>query len=173
MNVKGTGIIVLVGLVLAACGAKGSAGAGSSPSPSGVDCQHFPMGAGCPTPSFVPPVPFISAPKAEYTSTCDYVLGDFSSNTSHGFRFIAGADITNTGNVGITIRLTASFKQLGSRPLVVTKEGQIPYNGKRSIEITKPVSQNELDLIQAAQGGGDICTAKAKIVGTFGPVHQA
>jgi hypothetical protein len=120
-----------------------------------------------PTPEFLLP-----DPKAEYSRSCDYVLGDFSENTSTGFRFIAGSDIDNTGNVGIEVELKATFKQLGSDPIVITKKGKVPWNESRSLNVTKPVSQDQIDLIQAAQDAGDICSVEVSINSTFGDPHS-
>jgi hypothetical protein len=126
----------------------------SSPSPSPIE-----------TTPFSPPAP-LPSPDAQYQPSCSYLLGDFSSFTSHGFRFIAGADITNDGNVGVVVKIVASWKQLGSAPITMTKVARIPYGGSQSVEFTKEVGSDNIDKIQAVQG--DDCSVKVSVTDVFG-----
>ncbi len=69
-----------------------------------------------------PPEP---KPDGTYTSSCDYVLGDFSSNTSSGFRFVATATAKNTGNIGTVLQMKAQWFQVGTKPVLRTKKVKV------------------------------------------------
>lgn len=58
-------------------------------------------------------------PDGKYDLDCNYVLGDFgeSGDPSKGFRFIAGGSVRNTGNIGIRVRVTVTWEQLGADPI--------------------------------------------------------
>ena len=122
-----------------------------------------------PMPSYVPYVP--PKPGGTFTSSCDYILGDFSSKTATGYRFVAGATLHNTGNVGTIDRVVATWMQLGTAPIVMKKTIKDPYHGTRTVGFTYPASQDELSLLQAAQNQPNYCTVKDYVVGNFGPVH--
>lgn len=168
----GFGVIgLIVGLAI-------GAGIGSSTNPQAQRTSSTAEFTPLPSPSqtqdfsFVPP-PAEPSPDGEFSNSCDYVLGDFTNFTSHGFRFVAGADITNSGNVGIVVRVTARFKQAGGDPIVLRKTANVPYAATKSVDMTKPVGQDNIDLIQSVQTGGrDICTVDVAIVDTFGEVHE-
>jgi hypothetical protein len=150
-------------------------GAAAGSSPSREDLQT--AGAASPpvvqtttpVPTTPPPDPLPSPdPNAEFSSSCDYVLGDFTDFTATGFRFIAGADVVNTGNIGVEVKVTASWKQLGTNPITMVKTVRVPIDGTRSVQFTKRVGQNNIDLIQAVGFDTDNCSVDAKIVSTFG-----
>lgn len=109
-----------------------------------------------------------AAPNAdgEFSSTCDYVLGDFTESAS-GFRFVADAELQNTGNIGIVVRVMATWKQAGGVPIKVVKTAKVPVNRSKHVGITRVASQDEIDLHQATDQG---CKVKATIVDTFGEV---
>jgi hypothetical protein len=99
------------------------------------------------------------------------VLGDFTSKTPTGFRFVAGATLRNTGNVGTIDRVVATWMQLGTAPIVMKKTVKEPYHASRTVEFTYQADQNEIDLIQAAQAQPNYCSVKDTIVSFFGPTH--
>lgn len=103
-------------------------------------------------------------PKAEYDLTCDYVLGDFneSGDPTKGFRFLGGGTIRNTGNVGIRVRATFRWKQLGAAPIVKRKTFRVPAGREKDVNLTVPATPDQIDLHQSAEGD---CTARAAIVG--------
>jgi len=103
-------------------------------------------------------------PDAEYSSSCDYILGDFTENTRTGYRFIAGADVENTGNVDITVEMVASFEQLGGAPIRLTEEAGLRVGQSRSIQVTEPVGSDEIDLVQSAQDDGEFCKVVVRLV---------
>src|SRR6266542_3442979 len=167
--------LVVGGLIGAGIGAAGS-GKGSPAGPAVVAVSapvSVPPGV---TPEPTSPSPFFSpiaepSPDASYSKSCDYLLGDFSEHTATGFRFVAGAEITNDGNVGLVVDVKATFKQLGSNPIVLKKTARVGYNQTKQVGFTKEVGQDEIDLIQAAQDQGDICDVVVTVTGTFGTVH--
>jgi hypothetical protein len=103
-------------------------------------------------------------PDASYESNCAYVLGDFSESSS-GFRFLATADVENTGNIGVVLRVTATWNQLGGAPVRMMKTVKIRRTASRSVPFARVASSDEIDRHQSADGK---CKVKAKIVDTFG-----
>jgi hypothetical protein len=114
-----------------------------------------------------PPPPPTPKPDAKYGQSCDYVLGDFSEYSASGFRFIADANLTNTGNIGVVVSVKASWTQVGTKPIVMTKTIKVPTGAKRRVAFTKQVGQNEIDLIQSADYNHQ-CKVVATITDTFG-----
>jgi hypothetical protein len=121
-----------------------------------------------PSPEESTSLPAIPNPDAKFSSACDYILGDFSNFTTHGFRFIASATIHNTGNIGVVADVKARWVQLGTKPLTDVKTVRIPVGASKHVNFTKPVGQDNIDLIQSAQGSGDICGVKVALTDTFG-----
>jgi len=113
-----------------------------------------------------------SAPKdpdGRYSTECDYVLGNFTYGPS-GYRFLGGAKIHNTGNIGIVVNVEAHWDQLGQAPIRESKTVEIGYGKTKSVQFTYLATGNELDLHQSA-GFDDACGVKVKIVDTFGEIH--
>lgn len=159
-------LLIALALALTACGTStATTEPASSHSPPAQSVSVTPY-----SPPYSPPYtpPAVADPKAQFTTgNCDYVLGNFTSFTAKGYRFIAATDVTNIGNIGVVIRATAHWKQLGTGPVTMTKTTRIPVNGHRTISFTKPVGQDEIDLIQAEPYGKN-CSVGTKIVDTFG-----
>ena len=109
--------------------------------------------------------PTQAAPVADgrFGSTCDYVLGDFTES-ARGFRFVANADLKNTGEIGIVVRLAAQWKQGGKGPIKVVKTVKVPIGRTKNVGITRIATADEIDLHQATDQG---CTVKASIIDTF------
>lgn len=104
-------------------------------------------------------------PDGEYTTTCDYVLGDFNDLSENGFRFVAGGRLRNTGNVGIKIRFTATWEQLGQEPIRESKTIRLARGKSRRVSITVPATGDQIDLHQSADGD---CRTHVTMVDTFG-----
>jgi hypothetical protein len=109
-------------------------------------------------------------PKGTYNHSCDYVLGDFTSYTPSGYRFLADVTLHNTGNVGTVDEVKAIWLQAGGGRVVETKTVRVPAGGRKRVGFTKPVGQNEIDLIQAV-GYGRNCKVTVAMVDTFGPTQ--
>jgi len=168
---------LVVGVVFGVAATSGSNGSANVAAPGGPGQikESAPASVASPTPEFSPTEDFsppaIPDPAVKYSSTCDYVLGDFSENTDTGIRFIAAAELHNNGNVGAVVKVTASWKQLGKAPIVESKTAKVKYKGSTTVNFTRPSDRNELDLIQSAQDLGEICSVKAVITDTFGEAH--
>src|SRR5712692_5381359 len=100
-----------------------------------------------PLPSPSPPAPQPDS-KATYTHSCSYVLGDFTEHTATGYRFIGSTKIHNTGNVGIKVRVTMKWDQVGTNPITRVSTVKVPYQGFKPVNVTVDVGINEIDLIQ-------------------------
>ena len=93
---------------LAACATKTvtvTGAAAGSPSSSSSSASLVPSS---PANSYTPPPPD-PKPDAKYSHSCDYLLGNFQDYSPQGFRFIAEARLNNTGNVGVVVKVTASW----------------------------------------------------------------
>ena len=66
--------------------------------------------------------------------------------------------------------LRVSWKQSGTAPVRRARSVRVPFGGRRDVGVTVQVSQNAIDLIQAASSPN--CTAKVTIIETFGRAHQ-
>lgn len=154
-------VLVLIG------GIASAVGGGSKSKPKGHAAGTAPVVGSTPDAPAPAPAPTAS-PDARYTSSCDYVLGDFTENTSHGFRFIGRASMHNTGNIGVVVVVKASWVQVGTHNVVRTKRVRLPRGGRKVVNFTVPVSSNQLDAIQAGQDAGSICHVKSTIVNEFG-----
>lgn len=99
-------------------------------------------------------------PEASVESNCDYLL-DFDS----GSKFIAGGTITNTGNIGVVVRFSASWTLLGSTPVRAEKRVRIRPGQEREVQLARPASTSQIDAHQSADGK---CKADGTIVDTFG-----
>jgi hypothetical protein len=106
-------------------------------------------------------------PDAQYTHSCDYVLGNFQSFTPDGYRFIASASIHNTGNIGVVVKVKAHWVQVGSAPILMTKTATLGINHSTTVNFTKDVGQDNIDLIQADESG-DNCGVTVSLLHTFG-----
>jgi hypothetical protein len=106
-------------------------------------------------------------PQGQFTLNCDYELGDFgdSGDPNLGFRFIAGGDIRNTGNVGLVVRVTYRWKMLGQPTVKVSKNYRLSVDKTREIDFSMPVTGEQIDAHQSADGE---CSARAKYIDTFG-----
>ncbi len=156
--------LVLIG-ALAGHGGNATKSAASSTKSVPSASQASPSPAATYSPAPVP------SPDGTFTNSCDYVLGDFSSYTSTGYRFIAQANLNNTGNIGINVRVVASWDQVGTSSIVRKKVVGLKPGQEKTLNFTVPVGQNEIDLIQAVAIGQDDCKVTATITGTWGAVQ--
>lgn len=171
------GIAVIVVAALLLLGGVGAAlGLGDEePSPAdGTDVAEEVSG----TPSVEPeatesptPPPSVSEPDGTYTTSCDYLLGNFTA-TQRGYRAIAAAKIRNTGNVGIVLDVTARWDITGRPSLRVTKTVHVPYDGFKKVDFSEVLTSDELDAMQeAALSFDNWCGVKATITDSYGTVH--
>jgi len=160
-------VALVVGIGIGSASASGSnkQGAAASPNSPAVTTSP-PTIPPTSTSTSSAPAPVAPDPKASYTKSCDYLLGDFSESMS-GFRFVANAKIRKTGNVGIVVEVTATWGQLGTAPIKVVKTTKIAVGSSKTVQITKVATSNQIDLQQAG-GSGQGCNVKATISDTFG-----
>lgn len=104
-------------------------------------------------------------PEADVESSCDYLLSFSDDYSTSAHKFVAGATITNTGNIGVVVRLKATWTLLGGEPVTAEKTARIKRGGEREIQISKPATDNQIDAHQSANGK---CKAKGTIIDTFG-----
>lgn len=121
------------------------------------------------TPTELPDV-VMPEPSGTFTHSCDYILGDFTSYTSTGFRFVADAQLHNDGNIGTVNKVDAVWFQAGGGKVTLSKSVKVAPGKRARVGFTKPVGQDEIDLIQAL--GGKDCTVKVAMIDTFGEVQE-
>jgi hypothetical protein len=110
--------------------------------------------------------PPTAKPDGTYTSSCDYVLGNFTDNTRAGFRFIADAQMHNTGNIGTVNVIKAAWFQGGGKALTQSKTVKVPAGHSMRSGITLEGTQDQIDLIQTLSGKN--CKVTVTIVNTYG-----
>jgi hypothetical protein len=135
-----------------------SATASPEPTPESSSPESTPIQA--PTPN----------PDASFSSSCDYVLGNFTSHTKKGYRFIGQAEIHNTGNISVVADVKARWVQVGSRPISKAKRVTIDWKRSATVNFTVPVGQDEISLHQAYNGDTP-CKITVNLVDTVGDAH--
>lgn len=160
------GAILVVGLVGTAIDNATSDDDTSAASSSTTD----PTAPTTPTPTTTPTTdpPPEPDPDARYSSSCDYVLGNFTSNTPRGYRFVAGANVRNTGNIGIVAEFQAKWFRLGTSAIVKTKEFRLDTGTSKRINVTVPTSQDNIDLHQSLGFNDKTCDVKVTLIDTYG-----
>jgi hypothetical protein len=110
-------------------------------------------------------------PETEVTGTCDYSLSD----TSGGQNFFTGeAGVKNTGNIGLKVRVTATWPQYGFDPLSVKKTISVDYKQTVTMRFRRPASPTQTLRYQSWQERHEYksgCTYKGKILSTYGGVR--
>ena len=115
-----------------------------------------------------PPAPVVRAkPNAKYTSKCEYLLGDSSSATKHGYRFVSSASVHNTGNIGIVAVFETTWRQAGAAPVRVRKRFKLARGKTKFVTLLHLATSNEIEQIQAV-GYDQQCASKVSLRGTFG-----
>lgn len=104
-------------------------------------------------------------PDASYTSNCSYLLGDFTNGPS-GFRFVADAQVTNTGNIGVIVELQASWRQAGGTSIKKSRRLIVPIGSTLDVGVVRRVTRDAIDQIQSVSG--DNCKAVVEVVDTIG-----
>ena len=127
-------------------------------------------------PASTPPAePAAPDPKGTYTGSGDYIL----SPTLYGNSYLVGeVDMTNTGNIGLIVRVKFTWPQEGSPPIAAYKTIRVPYGQTRvarfHVSAGNVSNSTVIDQLQAWQTGHnyqDGYTWTAKITGTFGEAH--
>lgn len=119
-----------------------------------------------------PPAPpreaaVVPKPKGKFDSVCDYLLGDFTESRS-GYRFVADATLKNTGNVGLVVRVVASWDQIGGGPVRARKQARVRTGATRKVGFIVVATSDQINRHQSAGSG---CRVRATIIDTFGPAR--
>lgn len=101
------------------------------------------------------------APSIDPQLDCSYLL----EGSGKPYRFVAGGDIENTGNIGVHVRVRARWRQLGSFGVSTTRRYRVRRGQTREIQITVPTT---VDGILAHQKTDGRCSATARVTRTFG-----
>jgi hypothetical protein len=109
-----------------------------------------------------PPPPAADA-NARVSWNCDYLPPEASQ--SQGYRFVADAAVRNTGNIGIIVRVRATWAQIGGPPVARTKAVRVPVQKGRTVRFDLPATQLQIDRHQSA---GSRCRVRGTMVNTFG-----
>ena len=112
------------------------------------------------------------SPDGTYTSSCDYVLGDFTEGSDTGFRFIADAQLENTGNVGTVTRVVAEWYLSGGDSVKETKTVKMKSGASKRVGMTVPATSDQIDRHQALGFDAETCKVTATMVKTFGAPKQ-
>src|SRR5699024_4225473 len=115
-----------------------------------------------PTEEYVAP-----QPDGTYTSSCDYLLGDFTESES-GFRFVADAQLRNTGNIGTITKVTVKWFLAGGDKIKEQKKVRMKPGTSRRVGFKHIATADEIDRHQALGYSGKTCVVKAALVDTFG-----
>ena len=120
-------------------------------------------------PSSAPPE---ENPDGTYTTSCDYLLGNFTQS-QQGYRAIATAKVKNTGNIGIFLTVRAHWDMVRRPSLVSEKSIRLKVHQSKKVDFSEVLSSDELDAMQnAALDFDDWCNVKATITDTFGAVQS-
>lgn len=138
----------------------------AAPTVTVTDPGQEPVAAPEPDPMTDPPPLPDPDPTANTTTKCDYLLGDFSTGGSNGYRFVGSIDVQNTSDpgTGIVVRATAHWDQLGGEPVRLAKTFRVRPESSRTVQFKLIVSQDQIDQLQSADGK---CGITAHIVDTF------
>ncbi len=104
-------------------------------------------------------------PSGTYTSSCDYLLGDFTE-TASGYRFVADARVKNTGNIGIVMEIRASWFLAGGGAVKEVRRVALDVGQSKRVGVTVPVSQDQVDLHQSYDSG-DSCKVTGVMVDSY------
>ncbi len=103
-------------------------------------------------------------PDGEFGSSCDYLLGDFDDDD---YRFVATAELENTGNIGIVVEVVASWKQIGADPIAETKTTRVKVGRSKAVNFDIQVGSDEIDRHQSVNSD-ETCVVDVALVDTFG-----
>lgn len=112
-----------------------------------------------------PPPPAAPDPAGETSGYCDYLL-DFDN----GHSFVATVDVTNTGNVGITINVWVEFSQIGADPVRFLQPVDVPVGETVAVNFDEAATH---DNIERHQSSDSQCDIGGDIVTTFGEVVES
>lgn len=175
----GRGVFIVVALflgfitiVIATSGGTKKAGAPIATSAVAVPStsQAAPATVADPT-TEAPPV-VVPSPDGTVTGTCAYELSaDYTNYDVHAGDLNADVEAANTGNIGIVVKVTVTFPQLGHTAIAMTKNVKVAHGATVTVHFTRVATGSEIDRLQSWQLGhadSDGCTYKGDVAKTFG-----
>lgn len=121
------------------------------------------------TPTYTPPPS--PEPDGTYRSSCDYLLGDHTSYSQSGYRFVGDASMHNTGNIGTVNEVKAIWFLAGGGKIEETRKVRVPAGKRKRVGITKPIGGDEIDLHQSLGYNTKTCKVTVSILDTYGEVQ--
>ena len=144
----GVGMFVGLGIVAAAISS------GKTPTSSASEQGGTTQSTTAQT-SAPPPAPPVPNPSGTSTESCNYSLApDMSSDN-----YLTGeVDVTNTGHVGIVVRVKLGWPQEGSAPIYSTQTVKVPYGASGQpvsfkVDAGNVSNSNVIDNLQAWESG--------------------
>src|SRR5699024_364111 len=101
-----------------------------------------------------------------FTSSCTYVLGDFTQ-TKDGYRFLADAQLENTGNIGTVDKVTATWLLAGGEKITKHKTVRVKPGKSKHVGLSRVASHDEIDRHQD-MNAGQKCSVDVTMIDTFG-----
>jgi hypothetical protein len=158
-------VLIIVVVIAASAGVRHGSGTGASPA------------APVPSPAAAAPAPAPTAsPAGTGSGSCDYTLGDNPAGSPGTAVATGEIDLTNTGNVGITVKATVAWPQEGYAPLTLTKTARVPFGASgQPVSFALPLTYDQITNLQNWEEGHSFpandCTYTEDITGTYGRVH--
>lgn len=115
-----------------------------------------------------PPKP---KPNVKYGSSCDYLLGNFTSFTQAGYRFTGDATLHNVGNIGVVVRVTFTWLQAGGQKITRVKLVRVAAGKSVRTGMIVPTGSDQIDQYQNLSYGKN-CSVKATMIKEFGKVRR-
>lgn len=169
---------LIIGIAIGASGKNTTVNASNAGTVATSTHSASPAASQSPTAAPTPTLPAVPNPQANGSGSCSYTLG----NSASADNYLTGEiDITNTGNIGVTVKASISWPQEGYSPITVTKTVNVPHGAS-----AMPVSfnynagniasgSNVIDNLQAWEqghpGSTNDCTYNITITGTYGAAH--
>jgi hypothetical protein len=111
-----------------------------------------------------PRKPAAPNPDASISGVCDMLLFTGPNDQSE---FAASVTVTNTGNVGIEVLVTAAFDQLGRDDYELTDTVKVEIGQTKTVNLSEYIDGATIDRHQS---GGYDCRIAGELVETFGDV---
>lgn len=137
--------------VLAGCGTAGNPTSESVPTASSSSSQGAPQSTGGAEPADVKMDP-----------SCDYNLGSGASDTE--YEVTATAFLRNVGGTVAKVRVTATWRQQGSKGLVKSKVVTVRAGDEQEVGLSRKVTPTQIDRLQALPTERQ-CKVDAEVVG--------
>lgn len=98
--------------------------------------------------------------EVRYTDACDMLL---FSEPGDRTAFVAQATLKNSGDLDAAVRVTATWVQVGSKPLKKQKTVTVPGGGRKSVNLKVVGDHAEVSAYQAGySSGGPECRVVAR-----------